>query len=282
MNFFGFIHFKMGRVLLFTSMLYCYPNIYATGSSYAKDNDPVHEITLAHNCPGRADEFLSCTDTVPKHIHHDKSNGWEILFDGKNTGKWRSVNSDTFPSSTWTIKQGTLFVDNHKKGEDIITRDEYHNFELVFDFKLTDTANSGIKYFVAKIRNNNTGMMEWNGPEYQIIDDYNHPEIKYQQQGKASTASLYLVYAPENKKLLPAGQWNNGKIIVNGSHVEHWLNGVKVVSYERGTKDFRDRMASTKFKDYDNYGESAGGRIMLTDHDGDKVYFRNIKIKRLK
>ncbi|MEO8763877.1 MAG: DUF1080 domain-containing protein [Ginsengibacter sp.] len=221
-------------------------------------------------------------DTIPKHHRQEKSEDWEVLFDGKNTGKFRGVNSDTFPSNAWEIEGGTLFVKNHAKGADIITREEYSNFELFFDFKLTRTANSGIKYFVAEIKNNSTGTMMWGGPEYQIIDDYNHPAVKDHKDEKGSTAALYLLYAPENKKLLPAGQWNTAKIIAEGNHVEHWLNSVKVVSYERGTGEFRRRMATTKFKDYDNYGELSGGHIMITDHDGDKVYFRNIRIKPLK
>ncbi len=206
---------------------------------------------------------------------------WEVLFDGKNMDKWMSVHPDGQPSDGWAIEKGTLSVKDHSKGKDIITREEYGNFELVFDFNLMDTANSGIKYLVADIKNNHTGKTEWNGPEYQIIDDFNHPEVKNHAHEIASTASLYLVYTPVNKKLLPSGSWNSGKIIVNGTHIEHWLNGVKVVSCERGTKDFRDRMAATKFNVYNKYGELPGGHIMLTDHDGDKVYFRNIRIRRL-
>jgi len=251
-------------------------------NGYAKNNAPIHERTIILKTTDYFGNFLFNSDTVPKYSNQEKSKGWEVLFDGKNTDKWRGLNSDTFPSHGWAIEEGTLFVENHKKGEDIITREEYSNFELVFDFKLTYAANSGIKYFVGKIKNNNTGKIEWNGPEYQIIDDYNHPEVKNHKHEKGSTAALYLIYAPKNKKLQPAGQWNYAKIIVKGNHVEHWLNGVKVVSYERGTKDFRRRMATTKFKDYDNYGELPSGHIMLTDHDGDKAYFRNIKIKRLK
>jgi len=206
---------------------------------------------------------------------------WEVLFDGKNVDKWRSIESDTFPSNAWSTAGGNLFVKDHIKGADIITREEYTNFELVFDFNLTDTANSGVKYGVEEIKNNNTGELVWNGPEYQIIDDYNHPAVKNDKDPEGSAAALYLMYAPENKKLLPAGQWNQAKILVEGTHVEHWLNGVKVVSYEKGSPDYKQRMAATKFKDYSNYGELATGHIMLTDHDGDKVYFRNIKIKRL-
>ncbi|HEX9512294.1 MAG TPA: DUF1080 domain-containing protein [Puia sp.] len=207
--------------------------------------------------------------------------GWEVLFDGKNIDKWISVNKDGSPSQGWAIEDGTLAVKEHKKGQDIITKETYGDFELVFDFKLTYSANSGIKYLVGEIKNNNTGKMDWNGPEYQIIDDYNHPEVKDHANDKGSTASLYLAYAPENKTLLPVGKWNSGKIIVKGRHIEHWLNGVKVVSCERGSPDFRDRMGATKFKEYDKYGELPEGHIMLTDHDGDIVYFRSIKIRRL-
>jgi hypothetical protein len=216
------------------------------------------------------------SDTLPGNLKD-----WEILFDGKNTDKWRGTNDESFPSDAWTVEDGSLFVKDHTTGKDIITRDKYSNFELVFDFKLTNAANSGIKYFVDKIRNNKSGDMVWNGPEYQIIDDYNNPAVKGHKHDVGSTASYYLVYAPKNKHLKPAGQWNHGKIIAIGNHVEHWLNGVKVVSYERGSADCRQRISATKFNNYDHYGELPSGHIMLTDHDGDKVYFRNIKIRRI-
>ena len=206
---------------------------------------------------------------------------WEVLFDGQHTDKWMGINGNGGPSGGWVVKDGTLCVKEHAKGQDIITKEVYGNFELVFDFKLTYGANSGIKYLVDEIKNNNTGKTEWNGMEYQIIDDYNHPEVKGHIFEKGSTAALYLCYAPENKELHPAGEWNTGKIIVRGNHIEHWLNGVKVVSCERGTPDFRERMAATKFKVYDKYGELPQGHIMLTDHDGDATYFRKIRIRRL-
>ncbi|MEO8766593.1 MAG: DUF1080 domain-containing protein, partial [Ginsengibacter sp.] len=237
-------------------------------------------ITIAADV-NYAGSYLQSKDTIPGNNKRASSKEWEILFDGKNTNKWRSPDSDTFPGSTWSEEGASLFVAGHARGQDLITRDKYFNFELVFDFNLTYGANSGVKYFVEKIKNNKTGQVVWNGPEYQIIDDFNNPDLKNENDPKATTAALYLIYAPENKKLLPAGQWNHARIVVNGNHVEHWLNGIKVVSYERGTKDFRNRMAATKFKDYDHYGESAGGHIMLTDHDGDQVYFRDIRIKKL-
>lgn len=211
----------------------------------------------------------------------EKTKDWEVLFDGKSIEKWRGIRQNSDLSQGWEINDGTLSVKDHLKGYDIITKDTYRDFELVFDFKLTNSANSGIKYLVNEIRNNSTGNMDLNGPEYQVIDDFNHPEIKGHAHEEASTASLYLVYAPQHKKLLPAGQWNSGRIIVKGSHIEHWLNGVRVVSCERGSGDFRDRMATTKFKVYNRYGELPEGHIMLTNHDGDQVFFRNIRIRRL-
>ena len=282
MNFEKNIHLRKGRLLLITCILYFIPEINVLSYGHAPGDETTHKSPAIPGTIYYPGNFLFKCDTVPNAGNQEKSKGWEVLFDGKNTDKWKGLNSDTFPSNTWAIEGGALSVQNHKKGEDIITRDEYYNFELVFDFQLTYAANSGIKYFVEKIKNNKTGETVWNGPEYQIIDETNNPDFKNDNDPKSSTAALYLVYAPENKKLLPAGQWNSASIIVNGNHVEHWLNGVKVVTYERGTKDFRSRMAATKFKDYDNYGELPGGHIMLTDHDGDKVYFKNIRIKQLK
>jgi len=218
------------------------------------------------------------SDSLPASARKGK-NGWEILFDGKNTDKWRSKNSETFPSDGWAVENGSLVL-NKKGAGDIITREKFSSFELDLEFNLTYGANSGVKYFVGEVKNEKTGKVAINGPEYQIIDDYNHPEVKDHKHDIAATASCYLLYVPKNVHLLPPGQLNHIRIIARGKHVEHWLNGVKVLSYERGSADFLKRKAETKFKDDDNYGELASGHILLTDH-GDKVYFRNIKIKRL-
>jgi hypothetical protein len=203
---------------------------------------------------------------------------WDILFDGKNMDKWRGTANGNFPSTGWKIENGLLFLDG--KGGDIITRKKYSNFELVFDFNLTENANSGVKYFVDTLKNRVTGNIMVNGPEYQIIDDFNYPGIKKDPSGLSSTASAYLLYAPENKKLNPHGEWNTGRIVAKGVRVEHWLNGVKVLEYKRGSKDFLKRKAETKFKDDVDYGELKSGHILLTDHN-DRVYFRNIKIRIL-
>lgn len=207
----------------------------------------------------------------------EKSEGWELLFDGKDLQKWRGVKSETFPSDAWVIEDGALVL--AQRGGDIVTREKYGDFELVWDFKLTKGANSGIKYFVDTLIHQTTGDKVINGPEFQLIDDFNHAEIKDDPNGLSSTASLYLLYSPDNKSLKPAGEWNQARILAKANQVEHWLNGTKVLSYERGSKDFMDKMAQTKFKDYPEYGQVTEGHVLLTDHE-DKVYFRNIRIKR--
>jgi hypothetical protein len=208
-----------------------------------------------------------------------RTNDWEILFDGTGVDKWRGKTEEGFPKKGWKIENGQLFL-AEKGGGDIITKETYSDFELVFQFNLTENANSGIKYFVGTIVNQETGSTMINGPEYQIIDDYNNIDIKNDPNGLSSTASVYLLYAPANKKLHPPGQWNTGRIIAKNGRVEHWLNGVRVVKYKRGSKDFLKRKAETKFKNDINYGELESGHILLTDHN-DKVYFKEIKVRRL-
>lgn len=222
------------------------------------------------------DSFVSQVEITSRKIQPEK---WEVLFDGTGVDKWRGKTKSGFPEKGWKIENGLLFL-AEKGGGDIITKEKYSDFELVFEFNLTEAANSGVKYFVGTIVNQETGSVMINGPEYQIIDDFNNPHVKDDPDGLSSTASAYLLYAPENKKLNPHGQWNTGKIIAKNGQVEHWLNGIRVVKYKRGSKDFLKRKAETKFKNDKNYGELESGYILLTDH-GDTVYFKEIKIRRL-
>ena len=223
--------------------------------------------------------FLEQSKEIKTH-KKNQINDWEILFDGSGIEKWRSPKGASFPVNQWKIENGLLFLESKEGRGGIITKEKYSDFELVFEFNLTEGANNGVKYFVDTLINCETGKARINGPEYQIIDDYNHKYIKNNPNSLSSTASAYLLYAPRNKKLNPHGQWNKGRIIAKNNRVQHWLNGVKVVSYKRGSKDFLKRKAKTKFKNYKNYGEFKSGHILLTDHN-DKVYFRNIKIRRL-
>ena len=217
----------------------------------------------------------SSTSTV---TGQEKSGDWEILFDGENLDHWRSAKSDSFPSQGWVIEDGALVLNG--KGGDIITREKYGDFELTWEFSLTKEANSGIKYFVDSLTHQETGQIAFNGPEFQIIDDTNHEAIKDDPNGLSSTASLYLLYAPQNKTLKSAGEWNEARIVAQDGQVEHWLNGTKVLSYERGSEDYLRRMSKTKFKDYPDYGQTDQGHILITDHQ-DRVFFRNMRIRRL-
>ncbi|MDP4284403.1 MAG: DUF1080 domain-containing protein [Bacteroidota bacterium] len=279
MNLKNDFYLKGKYLLLFVCFFYSSSKINAKDSNAIRDIITHRENAAAIDNTNFLQKFVLDSDSIPGRKEKLKSQGWEVLFDGKNTDKWRGKNSENFPSKGWVVKDGTLFLNETGAG-DIITREMYSNFELVLDFKLTYNANSGVKYFVNEIKNKKTGEVVINGPEYQIIDDYNYPEVKDHKHDIASTASCYLLYTPENKKLHPYGQWNHVKIIAIGKHVEHWLNGVKVLSYERGSEDFLKRKAVTKFADFENYGEEPEGHILLTDHH-DKVYFRNIKIRRL-
>ncbi|WP_170845601.1 sialate O-acetylesterase [Parapedobacter composti] len=223
---------------------------------------------------GKADSYSS-TD----------AQGWEVLFDGNDPNiRWRSINGDQFPEKGWAVEDDMLVILPGRKGKDIITREQFSDFELELEVKLTDSANTGVKYIVAPLRNAK-GKTVFNGPEYQLIDDFKHESVKGNRSPETSSGSAYLLYAPnDNKTWKHAGEWNHIRIIVKGKHIEHWLNGKKILAYERGTDGFRKRVAETKFKEYQTsataYGEATFGHILLQDH-GDSAYFRNIKIRRL-
>lgn len=210
----------------------------------------------------------------------EQAEGWELLFDGKEPNlRWKSVSGDEFPEEGWKVENGILVLLPGRKGRDIITREQFSDFELQLDYKLADSANTGIKYFVSELKNKK-GVTVLNGPEYQLIDDFKHEAVKDGKSPETSTGSLYLLYAPEGKMLNQPGEWNHVKIVSQGKTVEHWLNGKRIVTYERGSKEFRDLVNQTKFSEYQHYGEAPFGHILLQDHY-DKAYFKNIKIRRL-
>lgn len=205
---------------------------------------------------------------------------WEILFDGGDPAlKWRSVKGNHFPRRGWEIEGNQLVLMPGRKGGDIITRETFADFELIFEYKLSDSANTGIKYLVTKMKNSK-GRSVWIGPEFQLIDDYKHDAVIDNKSPETSTGAMYLLYAPVNKHLNPSGEWNSGRVVVKGNRVEHWLNGKKIVEYKRGSADFRKRVSETKFKEFNDYGEAVEGHILLQDHK-DQASFRNIKIRKL-
>ena len=213
----------------------------------------------------------------------EAAEGWKLLWDGKTTEGWRGAKLDNFPEQGWSISDGILKVHKGDGGEstgggDIVTTRAYKNFKLMVDFRITEGANSGIKYFVDT--NLNKGEGSAIGCEFQILDDRNHPDALLGKDGNRTLGSLYdLIPAPENKPFR-RGFFNTAMVVVEGNHVEHWLNGVKIVEYDRNTEEWNKIVQESKYKDWPNFGNAEEGLILLQDH-GDEVWFQNIKIKEL-
>ncbi len=215
----------------------------------------------------------------------EKEEGWQMLWDGESSSGWRGARLDDFPEQGWEMENGILTVlasggAESAAGGDIVTENSYKNFELKVDFKITKGANSGIKYYVDTDINKGPGSSI--GLEYQILDDENHPDAKLgNHEGSRTVASLYdLIKADTKKPINPVGEWNTAYIISQDNHVEHWLNGTKVLEYERGSENFRKLVSESKYDKWPNFGELEEGRILLQDH-GNRVSFKNIKIKEL-
>lgn len=215
-----------------------------------------------------------------------KKAGWIRLFDGVSSQGWKGAFIDHFPEKGWQIEDGQIMVDpsggkESTNGGDIVTTVLFSDFELLVDFKLTEGANSGIKYFVDPAQPKPANPRSALGLEFQVLDDERHPDAKLGINGNRKLGSLYdLIAAPANKPVRPIGEWNTARIISKGNHVEHWLNGVKLFSYERGSDEFKTLIAGSKFKDIPGFGLVKSGRILLQDH-GNRVYFKNIYLRRL-
>jgi len=213
-------------------------------------------------------------ETAPNQLSPaEKASGWKLLFDGQNPHGWHSFKKESFPSSGWIVEDGWLQCLG-KNGGDLISEGEYDQFDLRWDWKIEPAGNSGLKYFVLGSRASALGH------EYQMIDDEKNPDGKI-GQGKHVTASFYDVLKPAvQPPTKPVGEINHSRILVQGNHVEHWLNGVKVLEYESGSEAVKAAVAESKFKNVSGFGRPTKGHLLLQDHHS-QVWFQNLKIRDL-
>lgn len=220
----------------------------------------------------------------------EQSAGWKLLFDGTTYDNWTGMKGSPLPQANWTVEDGTIRT-VPGRGRDLVSTRTYENFELLFDVKILAGGNSGVKYMVqpewlssgwspdaspsAKKRQSLAAV----GYEYQVIDDSTVNDKPNWELG--SLGSFYLIYSPDpEKRSSPFGEWNTCRIVVDGTQVEHWLNGDKILEYELGTKEVLALVRETKFRAAPGYGKKAAGYIVLTHHNS-PAWFRNIKIREL-
>jgi hypothetical protein len=235
------------------------------------------------------------SDTVNQLTAEEEAEGWRLLFDGSTFTGWRGIGRDDVPTEHWEIVDGAI----HKiasgdvpvapdgqpvAGGDLMTEETFENFELAFEWKISPGGNSGVKYNVSEEMSTNNPLGASNaalGFEYQVLDDEGHPDAKAGDGTNRTAAALYDLKGPiENKPLKPVGEWNEGRILVQGNHAEHWLNGVKVVEYDLDSEDFKERFARSKYVDIAGFADKRAGHIVLQDHNDD-AWYRNIKIRVL-
>jgi hypothetical protein len=226
------------------------------------------------------------TDTPPIHqvnvipntiSDREKAEGWMLLFDGKTFDGWRGALMDAMPERGWIVKDGAIEIlprDESGGGRDIVSVGTFGDFELVFDFMLSEGANSGVKYYVTENVYDRGAL----GLEYQVLDDANHPDAKMGINGNRTLSSLYDIMPASGKRFNGIGQWNTGRVVAKNNHIEHWLNNIKVLEYERGGVEYKSHIAESKFNEMKNFGEAEEGHILLQYHN-DRVWFRNIKLR---
>jgi Domain of Unknown Function (DUF1080) len=208
---------------------------------------------------------------MPSLTAQEKAEGWKLLFDGKSLAGWRGYKSEAAPSG-WRAENGELVFSG--TGGDLMTAEQYGDFEMRFEWKVTPNGNSGVIYCIAT-----TEPYPWHtGPEFQILHNAGH---KDGANPLTSAGSNYAVNPPVKDVTKPVGEWNEARLIARGNHVEHWMNGVKLLEYEIGSADWEARVKASKFGKIPPYGRTKRGYIALQDH-GNVVAYRNLKIRELK
>ena len=209
---------------------------------------------------------------MPMLTAAERADGWKLMFDGKTLNGWRGYKTQTAPAM-WHPINGELVREGEGEGGDLMTVEQYGDFEMRFEWKISQNGNSGVICRIAE-----TEPYPWHtGPEYQILHNQGHSDGK---SPLTQAGSNFAVNEVSKDMTKPVGQWNEGRIVAKGNHVEHWLNGVKVVEYEVGSPDWEQHVQASKFGKIPPYGRTKTGYIALQDH-GNRVTFRNLKIKRL-
>lgn len=209
---------------------------------------------------------------------------WELLFDGGSTEEWREEGASDFPGDVWVVEDSCLkLLPNTSDGKDLISLKQYSDFELRFEWKISERGNSGVKYLVHE---NHSSLEEGGtkkravgnavGFEFQLYDDWNVEVM----DRNVSSGALYDLIAPAMNAVKRPGEFNTGRIIVKGAHVEHWINGVRILQFELDSEFLRDRIANSKFKKIPDFGKKSAGHISLQNH-GDEIWFRKIRIQTL-
>ncbi|MBC8032855.1 MAG: DUF1080 domain-containing protein [Chitinophagaceae bacterium] len=215
----------------------------------------------------------------------EKKDGYRLLYDGHTSAGWRSATGSSFPKQGWEFSNGELCVlppmdpgKHHGSGGDIVTTEKFAFFDLLFEYNISSGGNSGLKYFVKNEKGSSTGL------ELQLLDDSLHPDGKAGRDGNHTSLSLYDLITATKKGAVenPPGNWNRVRLIVYpDNRVQHYLNGIKVVEYVKGSEAFKELVAVSKYKTIPGFAENAEGYILLQDH-GSGIRFRNIKIRSLK